>query len=145
MKKSGWLWAIGAGIVGLGAWALSNRKAVAQENPTLQPELVDPLPEIEDDSILAQDAFSVLMHDSIAMTPAELATLQQWLRADPANAADFKNEANRWASVCLPGGELLDANFVEVGGGKTVIRFAFRYLGVIDPVAAIACLNRKGV
>lgn len=137
-KKAGWLWTLGAGAVGIGVWLVLRKKATAQGASVL--------PGVSTSNLDNPDLpWSTLVYDSEPMSDQELAGFKAWLQTDPGNVAMFKADATESARACLPEGELVDATLESIGGGKTVVRFVFRYLGEIDPATVKKCLSERGV
>jgi hypothetical protein len=142
MKNNGIWYAVGAGVVGLGAWLFFAKKAEAQElvpAPVLAPIMPDVIQPNVPDEELKQFIF-----DSPPLTQVNVDQIRQFM-ATPSNAADWKAVANRLGQACLPGGSFITADFVPAPDGKAVMRMTFGYLGDIDPGAVKVCMLRGGV
>jgi hypothetical protein len=148
MKNNGIWYAVGAGVVGLGAWLFFAKKAEAQElvpAPVLAPIMPDVIPpNVPDKSNVIDEEYKQFIFDSPPLTQADVDRIRQFM-ATPSNVADWKAVANRLGQACLPGGSFITADFVPAPDGKAVMRMTFGYLGDIDPGAVKACMLRGGV
>jgi hypothetical protein len=144
-KYPGWLWAAGAGAVGLGAWLAFSKKAEAQENVIeLVPPMLEPPPlppQLDDSNTITSDDWRTYIYDGPVLSAREADQMEAFW-SQGTRMADMKAALALRAHNCLPFGEFVSLERIKKGPDSALFRATFRFLGETDTSVVQACLER---